>query len=399
MSGAEPILESKMKEFIEEFCNKLGPRAPCSSEELAAAKLFKEKMKKYCDDVACEPFYARPGAYKAAFRLPMILYIVSLFLYWMLPLVSLIVSFLSILILFGEMTLAKEIIDFLFPKKISHNITCKIKPDNQVKTLLIIGSHVDSNWEFPLIRRFRNKFPIFIAMNWFLNVILFLLLIVKNVAMIVGCEALIYPVEVSLFLIFIITIPAPLVQLFFMISNRPVTGANDNLSGMAVCHELAKNLNLPENKPKNIEIWINAYGCEEIGSKGSKAFVKAHFGDIKKAKIINIDMVGNKNSPLLIGKAEIQGFIKMDDDVIKLLSDSAEELQVKIKVATLIAYTDSLSFRRKKLSATSLSSMPQSSKEYYYHTRDDVIENMSFENLINAYWICMKVIKNLDGAK
>ena len=110
-------------------------------------------------------------------------------------------------------------------------------------------------------------------------------------------------------------------------------------------------------------------------------------------------MVGNKNSPLLIGKAEIQGFIKMDDDVIKLLSDSAEELQVKIKVATLIAYTDSLSFRRKKLSATSLSSMPQSSKEYYYHTRDDVIKNMSFENLINAYWICMKVIKNLDGAK
>ena len=99
MTQAETMLEMEMIEFIQEFCNKIGPRAPCSSEELAAANLFKEKAKKYCDDVVSETFYTHPGAYKAAFRVPVILYIVSLVLYWITPLLSLFVAILLILIL------------------------------------------------------------------------------------------------------------------------------------------------------------------------------------------------------------------------------------------------------------------------------------------------------------
>ena len=396
MSNGEATLEKEMKEFIQEFCETIGPRAPCSSEEMAAANLLKEKMKSYCDDVVNETFITHPAAYKAAFRVPMVLYIVSLVLYWLIPWLSLIVSIILIIILFGEMTLAKEVFDFIFPKKISQNIISKIKPKNQAKTLIIIGSHVDSNWEFPLIRKFHNKFPILIGINWFLNTILLLLLVVKNFLLFIGFEAILFPIELVFFSIFIISIPIPLVQLFFIISNRPVMGANDNLSGMAVCYELVKNLALPENRLNNVEIWINAYGCEETGSKGSNAFVKSHLNEIKEAKIINIDMIGNKNSPLLIGKSEIQGFVKMDEGMINLIKKSADNLNIKTKITTLIAYTDSLSFCRKNLSATSLSSTPQSSKEYYYHTRDDVVENMTFDNLINAYRICMDIIKRLD---
>jgi len=397
MTLVESKLEMEMKEFIQEFCDKIGPRAPCSSEELAAATLFKEKVKKYCDDVVSETFYTHPGAYKAAFRVPMILYFISLVLYWLIPWMSLLVAFILIIILFGEMTLAKEVIDFMFPKKTSQNIITKIKPDNQAKILVIIGSHIDSNWEYPLIKRLRNKFPIIIGINWFLNTILFLLLITKNILLLTGLESVILPVEKIIFIVFIITIPIPIIQLFLIISNRPVMGANDNLSGMTVCYELVKNLSLPKNKPNNVEVWINAYGCEETGSKGSKAFVKTHFNEIKDAKIINIDMIGNKNSPLLIGKSELQGFVKIDEEIVNLLKKSGDNLNIKTKVTTLIAYTDSLSFCRKHLSATSLSSTPQSSKEYYYHTRYDVIENMTFENLVNAYNICMDVIKRLDN--
>jgi hypothetical protein len=386
-----------MREFIVEFCETIGPREPCSSEERAASKLFQEKMKKHCEDVVSETFLTHPGAYKAAFRVPMVLYFISLVLYWLIPWLSLIVSILLIIILIGEMTLAKEVIDFLFPKKSSQNIVSKIKPKNQAKTLIIIGSHIDSNWEFPLIRRFGNKFPIIIGINWFLNFILLLLLIVKNFLILTSFEAFIIHIELVFFIIFIITIPIPFTQLFFIISNRPVMGANDNLSGMAVCHELAKILSLPENKPKNVEIWINAYGCEEIGAKGSKAFVKAHFNEIKNAKIINIDMVGFKNSPLIIKEAEIQGFVKMDENMINILKESGDKLQVKVIIIPSISYTDSLSFCRRNLSATSLGSTPQSGKEYYYHTRYDVIENMTFENLVNAYNICMDVIKRLDN--
>ena len=61
-----------------------------------------------------------------------------------------------------------------------------------------------------------------------------------------------------------------------------------------------------------------------------------------------------------------------------------------------MAYTDSLSFARKRISAVSMSSIPQSSKELYYHTRNDVIENLDFKNLVNVYKILKDFIKTID---
>ncbi|MHA1488368.1 MAG: M28 family metallopeptidase [Promethearchaeota archaeon] len=390
-------LEDDMREFILETCERIGPRPPCSNKEAEGSEFFQEKLRDYCDETNIEKFYTHPGAYKASFRIPMIVYFLTLVFYWHIPWLSLAIISLSFLILIGEMSLAKEIIDFIFPKKSSQNVISKIKPINQIKTLIIIGSHVDSNWEFPLVRKLRNKFAGVIAMNIFLNGILLLILIIKNILILFQFEEIIYSIEIIIFWVFIWTIPVPLMQLFFLISNRPVMGANDNLSGMATCFELAKSLYLPENRPNNVEVWINAYGCEEIGSKGSKAFVKKHLNEIKNAKIINIDMIGNKNGSLLIGKSEIQGLVKMNEDMIDLIKKSADNLNIRIKISALMAFTDSLSFCRKDLSATSICSVPRSAKNYFYHTREDVTENMSFENLINTYKICMDVITRLDN--
>ena len=392
----EENLNLKMRDFILEFCDKIGPRPPCSSNEKKAAQLFYNKIKNYCDEIEIENFFAHPQAYKSAFRFPMILYILTIILYWFLPLLSLALITLSCIILFGEMYLAKEIIDLIFPKKYSQNVISKIKAKNHTKHLLIIGCHIDSNWEFPLIRKIKYGFVVIVGVNVFLNEILLIALIIKNTLNMINLETNLSAYELILYWIFIAGIPFALVQLFFIISNLPVMGANDNLSGMAVCYEIAKNLSIPENKPKDIEIWINAYGCEEIGSKGSKFFVKEHINEIKDAKVINLDMIGYRNSPLLLLKSEILGLIKMDKTIIKLVKKSALLNDINIKLSSSMAYTDSLSFSRKGLSAVSISSKPQSSKEFFYHTRNDVIENLDFKNLVNAYKICMNIIKQLD---
>ena len=192
-------------------------------------------------------------------------------------------------------------------------------------------------------------------------------------------------------------IPTVIIQLIFIISNHPVMGANDNLSGMAVCYEIVKNLSLPENKLKNVEVWICAFGCEEIGSKGSRNFVKKNMQDLKNVKVINLDMLGNRNAPLLVTTSEIFGLIKTDKKMNELILNSAKKLKIKIKPKSNMAFTDSLSFCRNHLSATSIITLPLSSKEFYYHTKNDVIENMSFENLINTLNLCNHIIKNLDN--
>ena len=392
----EEKLKLEIKEFILEFCDKIGPRPPCSSNEVKAAQLFYDKIKNYSNEIQIENFSTHPQAYKSAFRFPMILYILSIIFYWFLPLLSLILITLSCIILFGQVYFVKEIIDLIFPKRYSQNVISKIKAQNHGKHLLIIGSHIDSNWEFPLIRKIKYGFIIIIGVNVMLNEILLITLIIKNVLDIINLETILLNYELILYWVFIGGIPLALIQLFFIISNLPVMGANDNLSGMAVCYEIAKNLSVSENRPENVEIWINAYGCEEIGAKGSKFFVKEHYNEIKDAKVINLDMIGYRDSPLLILKSEILGLIKMDKGLIELVKKSALLNDINIKLSSSMAYTDSLSFSRKGLSAVSISSKPQSSKEFYYHTRNDVFENLDINNLVNAYNICMDIIKNLN---
>jgi len=392
----DELLIVEMKDFICEFCEKVGPRSPCSNNEAKAAKLFYNKLKALGYNVKTEEFTVHPGAYKASFRLPMILFILSVIFYWIYPLLSLIISIISCLILIGEMYFVKEVIDVFFPKKHSQNVISKIESQNQAKNLIIIGSHLDSNWEFPLIRKIKYGFIIIISINLILNVILLIILPIKIIVNFLVLETDFFYIELIFYLIFIGSIPIALIQFFFIISNQPVMGANDNLSGMAICYGIALYYRLSENRPRNTEVWINAYGCEEIGSKGSKFFVKKYFNAIKKAKVINLDMVGYKNSPVLIHKSEILGLVKMDYNLIDLINKIAKNLNIKTKICSSKAYTDSLSFSRKQISTVSMSSMPQSSKELYYHTRNDVIENLDFKNLVNVYKICIDLIKTID---
>jgi len=401
MSNNSHNLEMEMKAFINEICERIGPREPCSDKEANGAKFFYNKLKNYYDDVTIEKFPTHLGAFKGGFRIPMVLYIVSIISYWYYPWLSFILSTASLIILIGEMTMAREVIDFLFPKKTSQNVIAKIRPEaeaDKTKKLVIIGSHMDSNWEFPLFRKLGYGFPVIIAVNLFLNSILMVISGIKLVLVIIQNEGAFHNVETIFFWIFICGVPFALAQLFFSISNRPVMGANDNLSAVAICYELAKYLSVPENPPKNTEVWIAAFGCEETGSKGSKAFVKKHYDEIKDARVINIDMVGNKNVPLFIGTSEIVGSVKMDKKIIALIKEFADKYNIPVKAGPSMAFTDSLSFARKGIASVSILSMPGSSKEFYYHTREDTIENMDFKNLVDTYKIVIDVINTIDNS-
>lgn len=399
MTGKRLNLSAEMKEFIIEACEKIGPRPPCSEEEKKGAEYYKEKMMSYCDEIAIEPFSIRLGAYKAGFRLPMIFFIAALGLHVVSPTASLLCMIISLFILFGKMILARPVIDFMFPQKSSQNVIAKIQPlGSNVKQLVIFGSHIDSNWEYPLFRMFGNRFTIFMAINVLLVTVFSLFLVVENILIFVlNAEALSGIGSVAIWIFGLIGVPFALLQIFFMISNRPVMGANDNLSGMAVCYELAKTFSSPENRPESVEVWIAAFGCEEIGSMGSKAFIEKHWEEIKNAKVINFDMLGF-DSDLNVHSAEISNMLKMTPELMELVLESAREIEVPIIPKSVLFYTDSMSFIRKRIAATALSSWPTSSKHFYYHTRYDIPENLAFVNLVNSYKVSVNLVKKLDHA-
>ena len=96
--GSDKQIEKNMRRFISEICETIGPRKSCSENESQLALYFHEKIKEYCDEVNIDNFIVHPGAYRAAFRIPMIMYLFSLIFYWYYPVISLILIILSFLI-------------------------------------------------------------------------------------------------------------------------------------------------------------------------------------------------------------------------------------------------------------------------------------------------------------
>lgn len=388
-----------MRELIADVCNEIGPRAPCSDEEKQFASYLKQKLDPIVDRSFIEEFETSPLAYKMAFKIPMILYILSCISLWFFPILALIMAAISFLILFGEMAMALEVFSFLFPKKKSVNYFGKIYPKNEDgkrKQVIILGSHLDSNWEFPLFRKLGVVSTVIIAFNVLLHVffIVFsiIILISSNIPKPFVNDELIM---IQNIILSVGIIPA-LLQLFFMISNIPVMGANDNLSGVAISCNLAKFFADENNNLINTELWICAFGCEEIGSKGSKAFIKKHWSEIKNAVVIVVDMVGNKNAEILLGTSEVFGTVRLSTSLIERISENAQRLQIPVKQGSAVAFTDSLSFARAGVKTASILSFPNSFRNFCYHTREDVIENLDFSNLNKVYELLIPVIKSLD---
>jgi hypothetical protein len=71
-------LTNTMHDFIQEVCDKVGPRPFCTKAERDGAEFIQSKYAELCKDTKIEDFYTHPAAYKMAFRIPMVLYILAL---------------------------------------------------------------------------------------------------------------------------------------------------------------------------------------------------------------------------------------------------------------------------------------------------------------------------------
>ncbi|MFB0561923.1 MAG: M28 family metallopeptidase [Candidatus Lokiarchaeia archaeon] len=420
---------AEIKEFIKLFCDEVGPRPPCSEQEAKAAKLLKKKFGEYCDKPSIESFTCRPGAYRAAFRWPIILYILStisyiiatyfglqtsatlfggysvfasfwdanlLFYFMIFLLVAIGISLFSVVVvIMGSLMYTKETIDIFFPEKSSTNVVAKIKPKEKAKKLVLISGHHDANWEFPLIRKFGSRFTALQAIPVISNYMLLAVLIIRFILYLLQI-----PVGFLIEIIIIILLVAPIPIMVYiypnMVSDTPVMGANDNLTGMAVCYEVARYISTPKLRPKETEVWVVSFGCEEIGDRGSKRFVKKYSNKLKDAYNVNIDMVGEKKSSLYIVEREVRSLVKLSPEVIEILKSIAKKLRIKFNSGSIDAYTDAMSFAQKGLKSASIVAVGPTRFPKYYHTTDDVMDNLDYKQVADVVRISLEFIKQID---
>jgi hypothetical protein len=103
-------------------------------------------------------------------------------------------------------------------------------------------------------------------------------------------------------------------------------GANDNASGIATVIELSKYFS--ENNASQTMRFI-AFGAEEIGLVGSKAYVQTHYNKLQNCKFIfNIDAVGGEGDIRIETKDGVCGFAlqKTDYEAIALMATTDDKM-------------------------------------------------------------------------
>jgi putative aminopeptidase FrvX len=229
---------------------------------------------------------------------------------------------------------------------------------------------------------------------------MFALFIIKDIFFLLTSPYLFFPF-VDMIILVILTIFSPfyVFTLFIITGKTAVLGADDNLSSIAVILELAKYLTL--KKLNQTEIWLVSHGCEEIGDRGSKRFSKKHKKEIleKNGYVINIDMIGGKNSELKIDIMEEVTLIKLCKELGNEISKIASDLGINHKIGNVEAFTDSMAYSMNNIMACSIIAVPKKGFATHYHTRRDTIEIIDFNKLFDVYTILCEFIERIDGNK
>jgi acetylornithine deacetylase/succinyl-diaminopimelate desuccinylase-like protein len=431
----QKALENYMHKFIVDICKEIGPRESGSKEEELAGNRVEEELKKFCDKTHQEEFISSPTAFLGFIRYGSIMIICGIILYWLslltdlgwlqigtnpidLVLISLGLargSFLglvlsliaSILAVFAvsyfilEVMRYRELVDFMFPKKKSKNIIGTINPTGKVKHTIIFAGHHDSAYEFNIFYYLKTIGSLTIFIGYLGVVIFSIVSVLKTIFYFLPLNLTLVFFWFGIFFLFLTPIAA--IYIFFH-SYKPVPGAFDNLSGVAVVlgigKYLSENKNNPKIYPKNTRIHLISFAGEEAGLRGSKRYVKAHYEELKKNNtiLVNMDGIAAKDSAVIFEKETLIG-AKHNPELCNTLLKIAQEQGINARLGALpFGATDAAAFSRKKLPATSIGSHELKGRlPEFYHTRLDTPEVVDKEALGQILQICLGYIKYIDN--
>jgi len=417
-----------MYALVQKIIDECGPRIPCSPQEAKAAEIIKKELEKICDDVTIETFTCHPRAALGWIKIALILVLSSfclfllirMFLYsnwvFIFSIFASFLAFLAVLIAWEEFFSYKEFIDPLFKKKESQNVIGKIRPDGEVKKILIFSGHHDSALQFNLLRYLKYGYAIinFVGLGimflWCLSSILFVILSIFTFAINL---TLLYGIFFNLAIWLLIIGAIPVISLFFFVSPgdraNKVPGAVDNLSAVAIVLGLGRYLqNNKDLIPKSTEIRLISFGSEEAFLRGAFRYVEAHLEELKKydAECINLDAIQSTNYLTFSDKEPTTRTIHSKEVVQKLIK-AAEVVGVEVKIAglgggsflekiigLLSGGTDAAAFSKSNIKASTITGLNLLKMVQFYHQETDTPDKIEKGVLENTLKICLGYIIN-----
>jgi hypothetical protein len=398
-------------EFIKRICVDIGPGSPCSPQEHARADAVRTEIEKVTDEAKAERFVCAPDAFLKWFEFASALAVVAALFYYLgllpyhrlfITTIGLGIAVFIVVILITEFILQQEFIDGLFPKKPSENIIGIVKPKSprKPKRILIFGGHHDSALQFNYLHHF--KLGYFIAEGLLIFGVgvfamgLFLRWLSLMFALPWNWLATGFPWYVGIFLPICVFIG-------FTFTEREknggsVPGAIDNLSAVSILLVIGRILKRhPEILPADTEIRLVSFGCEEAGTRGSRAYVRAHEAELRSADAVLVNIESIYDPEIEIFTGDRNGTLRNSPDIVKGLAQAAQNVQAPSRISPFPfagGGTDALPFREKGLRAACLFSMKIPSQMVkFYHQPSDTYDKVNLAALRNAAQIVLEFIR------
>ncbi len=407
------IIDSKEKaakymiDEITHIIKTCGKRDPGSEGEKKSCEYMAEVLKKDCgcEDVKLESYEVAPRAFYGWIYFTITFVLISIALFFFAPIISIpliAVGFALVLLEFG---VYKKVLDPLFPKKTSHNVTAIKKCTGETKRRIIFNGHPDATWEWPVNYALGGVgfegHAIIVVLGAIFYLVLSIMYVAQN-GITFGMPDMSNPL-VKAALWGLLFVPF-MIGLYFMVNyRRVVDGANDNLTGCYVGIAVLKALKDEGIELENTEIGVILTGSEEIGLRGSKAWVEAHKGEFQDVPtfIYAYDTI-NDPKYLMANYRDLNGTVKSDKDAADLFFEAAQAIGVPCKkgmVPPLGGAVDAAAFSQGGYRAAGVTGLNHK-LERYYHTRLDSYDNMNKDGIANCFAASVKMLEMFDaGAK
>ena len=377
-------------EHIDKLAYEIGPRLAGTRGEQQAAEYIQEQLESCGYKVGAQEFdfVDRAVRMKTGACLLAAAFIVTLFI----PDIVALAVFLIALAVFSSLPK-------LMPKQKSKNIIATFKQENPKKHLMITA-HYDSarcivNYKLQVFVKF--------ALIPFISVVS-IFLIVRAA----GALPIFWPIWLILAFLFL---PVCGGMFWAARSNQVSPGANDNASGVSVMLEVARITR--ELQPPS-EVAFVAFGAEEQGLVGSRAFIKKQKFEGENF-VLNLDMVGAGKQAFVVEGNGLVRKHRTSKKLNKVLMKCCENVGLKPKLWwAALAGHDHIPFLRVKLSATTftLDSLgtaklePRLGKIFglsntrgrgyrYIHTMEDMPEKIELANIELAGKVVLELIKTV----
>jgi aminopeptidase YwaD len=412
-----------MQNFIQRVIDEAGCRIPGSIQEKKGAEIVAEELKQITDEVITEPFEFQPNAFLSWIRIDIACILASMLLFFIgtmvdgngfkvfLNIIALILQIIAFYLMWKEFFNYEEYYDKLFKTETSQNVIGKIKPKEEVKNIIIFSGHIDSALQFNILRYFKYFYPIIAFWGLGSFIIWLIIQIVNIIFNAFGIFGALNSIALHLFLA---AIPAIAILWFFVTfgqKGNKVPGAADNLSAIAIIIGLGKYLKIhPEIIPKNTEIRLVGFGCEEAGLRGAYRYVEKHFDELKKLNAVDINM-DTIMDPKWISVTENEPTTrtKHSKEICDKIIQAAASAQVDMKTlgenfiekfAGLISGgTDAAAFSKAGLKATNLVAVNYLKFFKFYHQEFDTLDKIKSGALENTLKILIAYLKINEPTK